>query len=196
MRNWHNSFVFAFGLTAALFVGWFVFPRLLYSHKHQPLDFLHKTHAEKSGLTDCGECHTIRQDGTFAGLPSMEQCAACHSERVGESKAEAILVDSYIKPGRQTPWLVYARQPANVWFSHAIHGKRANLACTECHSKYGESDSVRVYEVNRISGYSRDIWGSSMSRLRRAPHEGMKMSDCENCHKQRKVEVGCLGCHE
>jgi hypothetical protein len=91
---------------------------------------------------------------------------------------------------------VYARQPANVWFSHAIHVKRANLSCTECHSSYGESDRIRLYEVNRISGYSRDIWGSSMSRLRRAPHEGMKMGDCENCHQQRNVEVGCLGCHQ
>ena len=128
MSKWRNSFVFAFGLAIALFVGWVVFPRVLYSHKHQPLDFLHKTHAEKSGVADCAECHTIREDGTFAGLPAMEKCAACHSERVGESKAEAILVDSYIKPGHETPWLVYARQPANVWFSHAIHVKRANLS--------------------------------------------------------------------
>jgi hypothetical protein len=126
----------------------------------------------------------------------MEKCAACHSERIGESKAEAILVNNFIKPGHETPWLVYAQQPANVWFSHAIHVKRAGLVCTECHSTYGASDRVRVYEVNRISGYSRDIWGQSMSRLRRAPHEGMKMSDCEDCHRRRKVEVGCLGCHE
>ena len=160
------------------------------------VEFLHKTHAEKSGVADCGECHAFREDGTFAGIPAMEKCAGCHSERIGQSKAEATLVDNFIKPGHETPWLVYARQPANVWFSHAIHVKRAGLACMECHSTYGESDQVRVYQVNRISGYSRDIWGHSMSRLRRAPHEGMKMSDCEDCHRRRNVEVGCLGCHE
>ena len=43
---------------------------------------------------------------------------------------------------------------------------------------------MRVYEQNRISGYSRDIWGHSMSRLGRAPHDGMKMSDCEDCHRR------------
>lgn len=191
-----NTFFFGFGLAVALFVGWIVFPRVLYVQKHQPVDFLHKTHAEKSGVADCAECHTIREDGTFAGLPPMEKCAACHSDRIGDSKAEATLVDSYIKAGHETPWFVYSRQPANVWFSHAIHVKRAGLACTECHSTYGESDQVRVYQVNRISGYSRDIWGHSISRLRRAPHEGMKMSDCEDCHRRRNVEVGCLGCHE
>jgi hypothetical protein len=66
----------------------------------------------------------------------------------------------------------------------------------ECHSTYGESDQARIYEVNRISGYSRDIWGQSISRLRRAPHEGMKMSDCEECHQKHNVKVGCLGCHQ
>ena len=188
--------VFAFGLAVAWFAGWFLFPRVLYVQKHQPLDFLHKTHAEKSGVAECSECHSLRDDGSFAGLPSMEKCAGCHSERIGESKAEATLVNDFIKPGHDTPWLVYSRQPANVWFSHAIHVKRAGLSCTECHSTYGESDQVRIYQVNRISGYSRDIWGHSMSRLRRAEHEGMKMSDCEDCHQKHNVEVGCLGCHQ
>jgi menaquinone reductase, multiheme cytochrome c subunit len=196
MRRWRNPIVFAFGVAVALFIGWVAFPRVLYSQKHQPLDFLHKTHAEKSGLTDCAECHVIRKDGIFAGLPATEKCAGCHSERIGESKTEAILVDSYIKPAQETPWLVYSRQPANVWFSHAIHVKRAKLSCAECHSSYGEQDSVRMYQVNRISGYSRDLWGHSISRLRNRPHEGMKMSDCEKCHRQRNLEVGCLGCHQ
>ena len=113
-----------------------------------------------------------------------------------QTKSEAILVNNYIKPGHETPWLVYSRQPANVFFSHAFHVKRGGLTCAECHSTYGESDAARVYEVNRISGYSRDIWGHSISRLRRAPHDGMKMSDCEDCHRKHNLEVGCLGCHE
>jgi len=196
MRIGRNAIAFAVGLLAALVLGWVVFPRVLYVKKSQPVDFLHKTHADKSGVADCSECHTIRDDGTFAGLPPMEKCAACHADKIGDSKAEAILVNNYIKPGHETPWLVYSEQPANVWFSHAIHVKRANLACTECHSSYGESNQIRPYELNRISGYSRDIWGHSMSRLRRAPHEGMKMSDCEDCHKKHGVDVGCVGCHE
>ena len=102
--------------------------RALFTQSISRSTFCHKTHAEKSGVADCGECHTVREDGTFAGLPAMEKCAGCHSERIGESKAEAILVDSYIKPAHETPWLVYARQPANVWFSHAIHVKRAELS--------------------------------------------------------------------
>ncbi len=191
-----NSLVFGFGLAVALIAGWVVFPRALYVKQQQPIEFRHKTHAEKSGITDCAQCHAFRDDGEFAGLPANDTCAGCHSDRIGTSVAEATLVDRYIKTGRETPWLVYSRQPANVWFSHSVHMRRANLTCADCHGGYGESDQVRVYEVNRISGYSRDIWGHSMSRLRRAPGDGMKMSDCEDCHRNRKVEVGCLGCHQ
>lgn len=188
--------MFGLGFVVALLAGWVAFPRALYVQKPQPVEFRHKTHAEKSGVAECNECHALRDDGTFAGVPAMEKCASCHSDKIGESKAEATLVDTYIKPGHETPWLVYAQQPANVWFSHAIHVKRGGLKCEECHAKYGESDQVKIYEVNRISGYSRDIWGHSMSRLHRTPGDGMTMSDCEACHRARHVEAGCLGCHQ
>ncbi len=188
--------VFGLGFLIAILGGWVLFPRALYSRHFQPVDFHHKTHGEKSGQAQCDACHALTSDGQFTAIPRRETCAGCHSDKLGTSAAEAVLVDSYIKPGHETPWLVYARQPANVWFSHAIHTQRGGLACAECHGNYGESDQTRVYEQNRISGYSRDIWGHSISRLRRAPHDGMKMSDCEACHKRHKVEVGCFGCHQ
>jgi len=188
--------VFGFGFALAVVTGWVAFPRALYVRREQPLAFHHKTHSEKSGLTQCDSCHSLSSDGEFAGMPSTEICAGCHAEKLGTSKSEATLVDNYVKPGRETPWLVSSRQPANVWFSHAIHTRGGGLACSECHGNYGESDEIRIYEQNRISGYSRDIWGHSISRLRRAPHDGMKMSDCEACHRHHNIEVGCLGCHE
>src|SRR5690348_5648050 len=92
-----NAAVIGLGVAMALLAGWVLFPRVLYVQQHQPLDFLHKTHAEKSGIADCTECHTLREDGTFAGLPLTEKCAGCHSDRIGESKAETILVNNYVK---------------------------------------------------------------------------------------------------
>jgi hypothetical protein len=188
--------VFVIGFGAALAAGWGAFPRVLYSKKAQPFEYRHKTHAAKSGTSQCTDCHAMGGDGVFAGIPKTQSCAGCHGEPMGTSKAEATLVNNYVKPGRETPWLVYARQPANVRFSHAIHTQRGKLECVECHGTHGESDTLRAYEENRISGYSRDIWGRSMSRLRRARHEGMKMTDCEGCHRDKGVEAGCLGCHQ
>jgi len=188
--------VFGFGFALAIVTGWVAFPRALYVRREQPLAFHHKTHSEKSGLTQCDSCHALNSDGEFGGIPRIETCAGCHTEKLGTSKDEAILVDDYIKSGRETPWIVSARQPANVWFSHAIHTRGADLACNQCHGTFGETDQPQIYEQNRISGYSRDIWGHSISRLRRAPHDGMKMSDCEDCHRRHNIKMGCLGCHE
>jgi hypothetical protein len=188
--------VFELGIAIALVAGWVAFPRALYVQRQQPLGFHHKTHSEKSGLSQCDSCHIVGSDGEFSGIPRMEVCAGCHAEKLGASKSEAILVGDYLKPAKETPWRVYSRQPANVWFSHAIHLRRAGLACAECHGEFGESDKARTYQQNRITGYSRDIWGHSISRIRRAPHDGMKMSDCESCHRRHKIEVGCLGCHQ
>jgi hypothetical protein len=51
-----NIWVFGFGLAVALVLGWVAFPRMLYTQKQQPLEFRHKTHAEKSGVADCEMC--------------------------------------------------------------------------------------------------------------------------------------------
>lgn len=172
---------FGCGLVAMLLAGWAGLPRVLYTHQVQPVEFRHKTHATQSGNAECTACHSVREDGAFTGIPRMENCATCHAEPMGTSPAEATLVRTYAKAGRETPWLGYAREPANVRFSHAIHTTRAGLACSTCHGTQGESDALPVYQQNRISGYSRAL---------------LSMSDCEDCHRKRGFETGCLGCHQ
>jgi hypothetical protein len=187
---------FAAGLLLALAVGWLALPRLLYARAEQPLRFSHKTHtSEKTGFK-CEDCHALREDGRFAGIPSIESCAGCHSEPQGQSADEKRLVEEFVKPGREIPWRVYARQPDNVHFPHAVHVKRAAIACERCHGPHGTSDALRPYEENRVSGYSRDIWGPSLSRVGNASWQGMKMTDCEDCHAQHgRSHTSCLACH-
>jgi menaquinone reductase, multiheme cytochrome c subunit len=186
--------VFGCGVALATVIGWLVFPHALYVRSQQPVNFQHKLHGEKSGITKCDACHAFGSDGRFAGTPPLATCAGCHGDKIGTSKSEAMLVDTYIKQGRDVAWPSYSRQPANVWFSHAIHVRRAGLACAACHGPYGESDQQRVYARDRVSSYSRDV--SSHGTLGRASVGGMTMSDCESCHRRRNVEVGCAGCHQ
>ena len=61
--------VFGFGFALALVVGWVAFPRALYVQREQPLDFFHKTHAEKSGLSQCDTCHLMGSDGAIQRNP-------------------------------------------------------------------------------------------------------------------------------
>jgi len=194
---------FIVGLVASLILGWVIFPKLLYSQKRQPFDFNHQLHSE---LVDegCESCHFFREDGSYAGVPKLAQCAGCHEDVQGETEDEAIFVNDYVVPGREVPWLVYSRQPDCVFFSHAAHVKAGGMDCKTCHGDVGQSTTLKVYEENRITGYSRDIWGKNIAGLKKHTWDRMKMDDCSECHvklgvKQTSVQTGkgaCFVCHK
>ncbi|MBS1874383.1 MAG: cytochrome c3 family protein [Acidobacteria bacterium] len=184
---------FAAGFAVMLSAGWLVFPRALYQKSSQPIQFSHRTHAEKAGMK-CEDCHSLRADGAFTGIPQVDKCAGCHAAPVGSTADEKLLVDRYVTPNREIPWKVYARQPDNAWFPHAYHVKLAKLACEQCHGGHGKTDSLRAYESNRVSGYSRDFWGASLQPA--TARTGLKMSQCEHCHDEKGVVTGCIDCHK
>ena len=77
------------------------------------------------------------------------------------------------------------------------------MECVTCHGDIGESESLKVYEENRISGYSRDIWGKNIAGFKRNTWDRMKMDDCSECHQKENVNQnsvqthkgGCFVCH-
>jgi hypothetical protein len=62
---------------------------------------------------------------------------------------------------------------------------------------------LRPYQYNRISRYSRDIWGHNIAGIKRNSWDRMKMNDCSRCHVQENVSQGsvqtlrggCFVCH-
>lgn len=160
------------------------------------MPFNHELHAGETVGMACEDCHATSDDGRFGGIPVVASCEPCHAEPQGESEGEATLARDYIGEGREIDWLVYSRQPDNVFFSHAPHVTLAKIPCARCHGDHGTTVSLRPYEENRISTYSRDIWGRSWSRLGRAGNEGMKMSDCTRCHAENGVVESCMTCHK
>jgi hypothetical protein len=188
--------MFGAGLLVTLSAGWVGFPSVLYQRAAQPVDFSHAVHSgDKVGMK-CDDCHTLRADGSFAGLPALDKCAGCHAQMMGNTPQEKILVDRYVTANREIPWKVYAEQPENVYFPHAAHVKLAKLACAECHGAHAKTDHLRPYERDRISGYSKDIWGASMARISFKGRPGMRMDDCVECHRARGLEHSCLECHK
>jgi menaquinone reductase, multiheme cytochrome c subunit len=197
MKNYRGSIIFLAGVLMALLAGWRGFPLILYQRAEQPVDFSHAVHQDKAGMK-CADCHAFRDDGTFAGIPRLDKCSGCHTQAMGATSEEKKFIDTYVTPNREVPWLVYSRQPDNVHFSHIEHVKLGKLACERCHGLQGKTDKLRPYEQDRISGYSRDIWGHSMSRIGLRPGDGKKMTDCESCHRERGVAQAesCLACHK
>jgi hypothetical protein len=194
---------FIFGLAASLVLGWVVFPQLLYSQKEQPIKFNHVLHNE---LVDngCESCHYFREDGTYSGVPKLAQCIDCHEEVQGESAEEEKFVTQYVQRDREVPWRVYSRQPDCVFFSHAAHVKMGKMDCVTCHGPIGESETLKVYEANRITGLSRDIWGRNIAGFKKNSWDRMKMDDCSECHQREDVNQnsvqtdkgGCFVCHK
>ncbi len=191
-----GKLLFFGGMTAALTAGWVAFPYALYERAAQPLQFNHAVHMGEKGGMKCEDCHAIREDGSFAGIPALDKCAGCHSTALGTTAAEKQLVDKYVANNHEIPWQVYARQPENVYFPHAPHVKLAKLACAECHGDHGKTTGLRPYERNRISGYSRDIWGRNIVRIGSAKRPGMKMADCIDCHRTHNLTHSCMECHK
>jgi hypothetical protein len=171
---------FLAGLTVSLAFGWFAYPKLSYRAEPQPLRFSHRTHTGEKGGMKCEDCHTLRADGSFSGVPAIDKCAGCHAAQLGSSSDEKMLVDNYVAANREIPWRVYSRQPDNAFFSHAYHVKTAKLPCEQCHKDHEKTDSLAAYRQNRLSSYG----------------PAMEMSDCERCHQSRRVQAGCLGCHK
>ena len=93
-------------------------------------------------------------------------------------------------------WLIYQKQPDNVFFSHALHfGALAELKgpketaafCSRCHLNVAETDVPPVYRENRLSGYSENT---------------MLMWGCERCHAEHmamgntNASNACFTCHK
>ena len=193
---------FILGLAASMLVGWIVFPKVLYSQKKQPIQFNHALHNELVE-DECESCHFFREDGSYSGVPTLDQCIECHEEVNGEDPEEARFVNEFVANNREVPWLIYSRQPQNVFFSHAAHVKMGEMDCVTCHGHIGESESLPIYKQNRISGYSIDIWGRNISGIKRNSWDRMKMDDCAECHRREGVNQnsvqtlrgGCFVCH-
>jgi hypothetical protein len=187
---------FLAGVVASLGFGWFAFPRVLYQRSEQPLQFSHKVHATTAAMK-CEDCHSVLADGRFSAIPPLAKCAECHSAAIGTTKEEKLLVERYVTPGREIPWHIYAGQPDNVFFPHANHLKLGKVDCGRCHGDHGKTDTLRAYEYDPITGYSRDIGEPKFLRAGAyRTRSAMKMDDCAQCHHEKKVETACLDCHK
>ena len=201
---------FAAGLILALFVGWILFPIVLYSEEEQPINFSHAIHTDPDivsvpeGDTDaekCSFCHRFRDDGSFTGIPRLADCMQCHEDPEspwGESAEEMKFLEEYVASEKEVPWHRYYEQPDCVYFSHTPHVKNAGIECKTCHGDHSSTNSLPLFKRNRISGYSIKIWGENISGYKSNSWDRMKMDDCAECHVKKGHEENndCFVCHK
>lgn len=186
---------FIVGLVVALAFGWWIFPDMMFAEKQQPIRFSHTVHINDAGM-ECSQCHSFREDGTYAGLPTTESCAECHTDVMGSDPEEERFVREYVASNKEVPWLVYQKQPDNVFFSHAAHSTDNCNQCHEfserelcslCHVDVAGMDTPPVYYENKLTSYSKQT---------------MKMWQCEQCHAHpehygvTRSSNACFVCHK
>lgn len=192
---------FILGLTLTSIFGWYVFPKAMMNEFKQPIAFNHVIHIENAGMS-CEDCHYLREDGTFSGLPTTAACAECHSSPITENEEEIRFIAEYVDQGVEIKdkWRVYQKQPDNVFFSHAAHNfetctqchaelyETPQDLCNVCHIDIGSTTKPPVYKENKLSGYSENT---------------MMMPTCEACHANpdhydglTRATNACFVCHK
>jgi len=195
--------VFGIGFLAFLFLGWFVLPGLVYVKKTQPVDFSHASHVQDVGLA-CDTCHFFYEDGSWAGIPSLETCSDCHFEAIGDSAEEKRFVEDYVKKNREIEWALYFRQPECVSFSHSSHLRMARIACDTCHGEQGLTDRPAEYLTNRITKYTYVAYdpkvpinaASIVTQKGDKVWGTIRMDECADCHRARGQSTACFICHK
>ena len=135
----------------------------------QPIDFDHAVHAQQAGL-DCLFCHRSVVVGSVAGMPSLQQCMACHQVvSTGGRQAEMEKVRQAWQRQQPVEWVRIHRLPDHVIFTHEAHA-RAGISCAACHG-----DVAGMRRVTQV--------------------RPLHMADCVNCHRATRAPVECIVCH-
>jgi hypothetical protein len=139
----------------------------------QPIDFDHQVHTKDAGL-DCLFCHRSAVAGVSAGLPSLQQCMACHGTiTAGQNQTQHDVEIEKVRKAWQeqkpVDWLRIHRLPDHVRFEHAMHIK-AGLSCAACHG-----DVSQMSQVTQV--------------------RPLHMADCVGCHQVMQAPTECSTCH-
>ena len=137
----------------------------------QPIDYSHKLHAGDLAI-DCQFCHTYARRSRSAGIPSVEQCMACHQLIRADKDPIKVLAKAY-DDQKPIEWVKVHDLPDFVFFNHKAHVS-AGFECQECHGPVEEMEVL----------------------YRHAP---MTMGWCVNCHRDnmdKGASLDCLVCHK
>jgi len=133
-----------------------------HSSIEQPVQFDHRHHAQDDGIA-CLYCHDGAERGPYAGVPATEVCMGCHNQIWNTSSMLEPVRRSYFS-GQPLRWNRVHLVPDFVFFNHAIHVRRAGVACAECH---GDVTAEAAVERARL----------------------FTMGWCLDCHRRRSSEL-------
>jgi c(7)-type cytochrome triheme protein len=151
------------------------------------MKFDHEPHLRINGLS-CVACHRQSRGGVALSIPSgfnaHVTCYQCHSPRAKSGDRDISSCGVCHEPGSYSRATETA-QAFRVGFSHAKHGKSAELNCLECHRlRAGAPWRIQVSSPQPLNHHAAARALSCMSC-----HNGQRafggddFSVCKRCHK-------------
>lgn len=136
----------------------------------QPIAFNHRAHVKDQEM-ECTDCHLYARTGVRATIPNYQACAFCHEVALGETQAEARLLE-HIEAQEPIRWRKVYWVPEHVYFSHRRHTALAGIECEVCHGQIGEREQPVTRRLVEIS-----------------------MNGCMECHEEAGASLDCIHCH-
>ena len=133
----------------------------------QPIPFSHQLHSGVKAI-DCYYCHSYVERSLHPGLPPVEKCLHCHNYIIA-NHPQIQKEHNYYDSNTPTPWVKVYELAEHVLFNHQRHIKK-EIACESCHGEVRKMDRLK--------------------------NKRFKMGFCIECHREKKVNLGCwLACH-
>ena len=157
----------------------------------QPIAFNHALHAGKRQIA-CVYCHRGTQNGYFAGVPSVQDCANCHQNFANYSpykppaegqpdpdkrwRDEVGKLKTYIDGKKEIKWFKNYDLPEHVKFAHKAHlnatlANGQKIECAQCHGNVATMETISLNEKTTMG------WCVTCHRENGAP------TDCTTCHR-------------
>lgn len=146
--------------------------------KEHGLLFSHQVHVGERQI-DCAYCHRGARTGDIAGVPSVSECAGCHTVIKDYKGPQAAMkpkfdeelqkLQKFIQEKQSIEWGKYYDLSEHVKFSHQSHVAKG-VDCAACHGDVAKMNTIRL--VNQ-------------------PNMGW----CISCHKAKDAPINCSVCH-
>lgn len=123
--------------------------------------FSHQQHVKDQGMS-CDDCHQPSADGTLAGAPDPEVCAACHEQVAKNMELAKELAKQWPRHKSLSP---------DGIFSHQTH-KEGGITCDKCHGDMAKNKKVTFNILPR------------MADCMNCHSEVGVSTECSTCHRE------------
>ena len=165
----------------------------------QPIQFSHKTHSQTYKIS-CEFCHSYASRSAKAGIPTLDNCLACHQIIKGQTLDQQLEIEKLQQGWFLKEPVVWQRiydLPDFVYFSHRGHNL-ADITCQRCHGEIQTMESLQVSPqmADLSMGWCLECHQYPYDRSKQQPLLEFKTQLPDETNRILFPKTECLTCHQ